>query len=60
MNLRSNELNELNELLAKEKTKVPDFRKDISATGANYVWWQKNIKKINPNVSDRVKELLKI
>lgn len=60
MNLRSHELAELNALLKKEKLELPSFRKEVSSSGTNYQWLQKNILKKNPNVSVRIKELLYI
>ncbi len=60
MNLKANELNELNVLLKTEKLDLPDFRKEVSASGCNYSWLQKNIGKKNPKVSQRLKTLLHI
>lgn len=60
MNLRDNELKELNELLKKEKLYIPSFRQEVSSSGANYHWLQKNILKKNPVIPTRLKELLRI
>ena len=60
MNLKPFELQELNQLLADKKLDIPSFRREVSPSGNNYVWLQKNIQKRNPNIPKRLKELLRI
>ena len=60
MNLHHDELQELNNLLAKEAVNLPAFRREVSSTGSNYHWLQKHILKKNNNISDRLKKLLNI
>jgi len=60
MNLNSFELQELNEFLSDSKLDIPSYRREVSSSGTNYIWLQKNILKRNPNISNRLKELLKI
>lgn len=60
MNLQSHELHELNGLLNKEKLVLPSFRREVSPSGSNYAWLQKNILKKNPTISPRLKQLLYI
>ena len=60
MNLKQEQLEELNTLLKLEKLDIPSFRKEVLSTGTNYSWLQKHILKKNPNISNRLKELLYI
>ena len=60
MNLSHEELLELNKLLKKEKLDLPEFRREVSPSGTNYMWLRKNILKKNPNVCSRIRELLRI
>lgn len=60
MNLKSTELQELNQLLVDKNLDIPSFRREVTPSGNNYVWLQKNIRKRNPNIPKRLKELLKI
>ena len=60
MNLNKEQVEELNTLLADKKLNLPDFRKEVTKGGSNYIWLQKNITKKNPQVSERLKELLQI
>jgi len=52
-------LKELNALLGKHRTElgIPAFRSEISMSGSNQHWLQKNLKK-NPNCPPRIIELL--
>lgn len=60
MNLTKQELAELNQLLKNRNINLPDFRKEVGDSGSNYVWLQKNILKKNPDIDNRIKELLRI
>lgn len=60
MNLSKLEIVELNSLLKNTNIDLPDFKRKVGDSGNNYKWLQKNILVRNPNVSDRVKELLHI
>lgn len=60
MNLTKQELAELNQLLKNKSINLPEFRKEVGESGSNYVWLQKNILKKNPNIDNRLKELLRI
>ncbi len=60
MNLNKEQVEELNTLLAQNKLNLPDFRKEVTKGGSNYVWLQKNITKKNPQIPERLKELLQI
>lgn len=60
MNLNAEELEELNCLLADKKIDIPEFRRNVSASGNNYQWLQRNILIRNPNINDRLKNLLGI
>lgn len=59
MNLSKNELAELNQLLAKTKLGLPDFRREIGPSGNNYQWVRKALKN-KAGVPDRLRELLNI
>ena len=58
MKLNAVELEELNGLLADKKIDIPEFRRSVTASGNNYQWLQRNILIRNPNISDRLKNLL--
>jgi len=58
VNLNSNELEELNSLLADKKIDIPEFRRSVTASGNNYAWLQRNITIRNPGIADRLKNLL--
>lgn len=60
MKLNAEELKELNDLLANEKIDIPDFRRSVTPNGHNYKWLQRNILIRNPNINDRLKNLLGI
>ena len=60
MNLKPDQITQLNQLLATEKLELPPFRKEVSSTGSNYAWLQKNLIKRNPNASVQLKALLGI
>lgn len=60
MNLKPEQVAELNRLLATEKLDLPPFRKEVGSTGSNYVWLQKNLTKRNQNASPQLKALLGI
>ncbi len=60
MNLNKEQVEELNILLADKNLILPDFRKEVTKGGSNYIWLQKNITKKNPQVPERLKELLQI
>lgn len=60
MNLNKEQVEELNTLLADKNLILPDFRKEVTKRGSNYIWLQKNITKKNPHVPERLKELLQI
>jgi hypothetical protein len=60
MQLNKAQIAELNQLLTNKKLVIPEFRREVYATGGNYQWLQKNIRVKNANVSPRVKELLKL
>ena len=58
MKLNAVELEELNGLLTDKKIDIPEFRRSVTASGNNYQWLQRNILIRNPNISDRLKNLL--
>ena len=58
MKLNAMELEELNGLLTNKKIDIPEFRRSVTASGNNYQWLQRNILIRNPNISDRLKNLL--
>ena len=58
MKLNAVELEELNGLLTDKKIDLPEFRRSVTASGNNYQWLQRNILIRNPNISDRLKNLL--
>ena len=58
MKLNAVELEELNGLLTDKKIDIPEFRRSVMASGNNYQWLQRNILIRNPNISDRLKNLL--
>ena len=58
MKLNAVELKELNGLLTDKKIDIPEFRRSVTASGNNYQWLQRNILIRNPNISDRLKNLL--
>lgn len=60
MNLSEEERQELNSLLKNTSLELPDFRREVSISGNNYIWLQKNIIKKNSNINSRIKELLRI
>ena len=60
MKLNAVELEELNGLLTDKKIDIPEFRRSVTASGNNYQWLQRNILIRNPNISDRLKNLLGI
>ena len=49
---------ELNHLLRKNKLNLPDFRREVTVTGKNVEWLQKNIKKRNSGYDDRINVLI--
>lgn len=50
----------LSQLLNDKKIDIPDFRRTVSSTGANYTWLQKHIKTRNPNLSPEILKLLNL
>ncbi len=58
MKLNAVELEELNGLLTDKKIDIPEFRRSVTASGNNYQGLQRNILIRNPNISDRLKNLL--
>lgn len=58
MKLNPAELEELNTLLADKRIDIPDFRRTVNPSGNNYPWLQRNITIRNPNISERLKNLL--
>jgi hypothetical protein len=56
--LNDAELEELNILLCDKKIDIPEVRRSVTASGNNYQWLQRNIMIRNPNISDRLKNLL--
>lgn len=58
MKLNAVELEELNGLLTDKKIDIPEFRRSVTASGNNYQWLQRNILIRNPNINDRLKNLL--
>lgn len=60
MNLKKEDLEELNRLLKASNLDVPSHRKEVLPNGTNYQWLRKNIEKRNKNIPDRLKELLNI
>ena len=60
MNLDPQQVERLNQLLQDQPLDLPSFRKEVSRTGNNYQWLQRNLMKRNKNVSDELKQLLKL
>jgi hypothetical protein len=60
LNLNTTQLEELNRLLKSKTLDLPDFRRDISPSGNNYNWLQRNIGIRNKDLEPRLKELLGI
>ena len=60
MNLNQTQLAELNALIKSANLELPFHKREVHPGGTNYSWLQKNITKRNPNVPDRLKELLGI
>jgi hypothetical protein len=58
MNLSKDEIEELNRLLKNKKLDLPDFRRTITSSCANYNWLQRNIGVRNKNIDPRLKTLL--
>ena len=58
MNLNKEKVAELNELLRDPKIDIPAFRREVTVTGANYLWLQKHIQIRNKSLDKRVLELL--
>lgn len=50
-------LDELNGLLKKTKLNIPEYAREVHATGKNYKWLKKNLGN-NPEVPERIRELL--
>lgn len=59
MNLKSEELQELNQILKKTKLGIPEFRRNVSSSGANYQWLQKVLRN-REEIPSRLKELLNL
>lgn len=60
MNLTHPQITEINTFLVSPKLNLPPFRREISTTGANYLWLKKHIQKNNKNLPERLLELLGI
>ena len=60
MNLKSDQLDQLNTLLRSKDLDIPDFRRSVNQTGSNYKWLQKHILKRNPGISQELLSLLHI
>ena len=60
MNLNKAEIEELNRLLSDPKINLPDFRKEVTNTGANYSWLQKHVQTRNKDLDPRLLQLLNI
>ena len=58
MQLSKEELVELNTLLKNRKLDLPDFRREVGASGSNYQWLQRNIKIRNPDINPELNKLL--
>lgn len=52
-------LDELNLLLRAKELDLPSFRTIVDKSGSNLPWLRKHVAK-NPNISDRLKELLEM
>lgn len=60
MNLDKEKVAALNELLKDPKIDLPAFRREVTITGANYLWLQKHIQTRNKGLDKRVLELLEL
>lgn len=60
MNLNKDHVAELNTLLKDPKIDLPAFRREVTTTGANYLWLQKHIQTRNRSLDRRVLELLEL
>jgi len=60
MNLRAQELAELNSLLSDNLLDLPKFRRAVDRRGTNYQWLQKHIQTRNPNLHPRLHQLLSL
>lgn len=58
MPLSKEHIDELNELLKDKKIELPDFRRAVSLSGQNTQWLKKNIALRNPNLPERLKDLI--
>lgn len=58
MNLNSTQLEELNTLLKSKSLDLPTFRREVSSSGNNYSWLQRNIEIRNKEVDPKLKKLL--
>lgn len=60
MNLDKEKVQELNALLKDPRIDIPPFRREVTATGANYNWLRKHITARNKNLDPKVIELLEL
>lgn len=58
MPINKEHIDELNELLKDKKIELPDFRRAVSLSGQNTQWLKKNIALRNPNLPERLKDLI--
>ena len=58
MPINKEHIDELNELLKDKKIELPDFRRAVSLSGQNTQWLKKNIAVRNPNLPERLKDLI--
>lgn len=58
MNLKTEQLERLNALLADTKLDLPTFRRTVSSSGNNYQWLQRNIGIRNKTITNELSALL--
>lgn len=58
MNLKTEQLERLNALLADTKLDLPAFRRTVSSSGNNYQWLQRNIGIRNKTITNELSALL--
>lgn len=59
MNLSKEKLERLNVLLRNSNIDVPDFRRTVTESGANYEWLKKHIL-VRNKISDELRSLLNL
>lgn len=58
--LTDSQIEELNHLLSDKKLSLPEHRRQVKRQTHNYQWLQANILTRNPNICEKLRELLKL